>query len=218
MQAAEQQHQTEALEVELLLAGVAKRYGYDFRGYARSSLMRRIRQAVRREDVPTVSALQARVLHDPAAMARFIERIAVHTTSMFRDADVYLALRNDIIPLLRTYPFIRIWHAGCSSGEEVYSLAIMLHEAGLYDRCRLYATDFSDAVISRARRGIFRCRPSASTPSPTRRPGGGGTSPRIMRPMNVTRSSGSRCAATPFFPSTTWCRRPVQRVPPHHVP
>lgn len=155
MQAAEQQHQTEALEVELLLAGLAKRYGYDFRGYARASLMRRIRQAVRREEVPTVSALQARVLHDPAAMARFIERIAVHTTSMFRDADVYLALRDDIIPLLRTYPFIRIWHAGCSSGEEVYSLAILLQEAGLYDRCRLYATDFSDAIISRARRGIF---------------------------------------------------------------
>lgn len=152
---AAEQHQTEALEVDLLLAGMAKRYGYDFRGYSRASLMRRIRQAVRRDGLSTISALQDRVLHDPAAMARFVERIAVHTTSMFRDADVYRALRAEVIPLLRTYPFIRIWHAGCSSGEEVYSLAILLHEEGLYDRCRLYATDFSDSVIERARRGIF---------------------------------------------------------------
>ncbi len=148
-------YQTEALEVDLLLAGIATRYGYDFRGYARASLMRRVRQAVRREGVPTVSALQDRVLHDPDSMLRFIDRIAVHTTSMFRDADVYMALRREVIPLLRTYPFIRIWHAGCSSGEEVYSLAILLQEEGLYDRCRLYATDFSDSVIDRARKGIF---------------------------------------------------------------
>lgn len=150
-----EQHHTEALEIELLLAGIARRYGYDFRGYSRASLMRRIRQAVRREGMSTISALQDRILHDPPTMARFVERVAVHTTSMFRDADVYKALRRDVIPLLRTYPFIRIWHAGCSSGEEVYSMAIMLYEEGLYDRCRLYATDLSDAVIERARKGIF---------------------------------------------------------------
>jgi chemotaxis protein methyltransferase CheR len=150
-----EQHRTEALEIELLLEGIAERYGYDFRGYARASLMRRIRQAVRREGVLTVSALQDRVLHDPACMLKFVDRVAVHTTSMFRDADVYRALRRDVIPVLRTYPFIRIWHAGCSSGEEVYSLAILLQEEGLYDRCRLYATDFSDSVIERARKGIF---------------------------------------------------------------
>jgi chemotaxis protein methyltransferase CheR len=150
-----QDPQTEAIEVELLLAGVAQRYGYDFRGYSRASLMRRVRYAVRREGLSTVSALQDRLLHDPVSMARFIERVAVHTTSMFRDASVYQALRRDVIPLLRTYPFIRIWHAGCSSGEEVYSLAILLHEEGLYDRCRLYATDFSDSVVERARKGIF---------------------------------------------------------------
>lgn len=148
-------HQTEGVEAELLLTGVAARYGYDFRGYARASLMRRIRNAVRREGVPTISALQERVLHEPACMARFVERIVVHTTSMFRDPEMYQALRNDVIPLLRTYPFIRIWHAGCSSGEEVYSLAILLHEAGLYDRCRLYATDLSDTVVERARKGIY---------------------------------------------------------------
>jgi len=151
----EEEHQTETLEIELLLEGIARRYGYDFRGYSRASLTRRIRHAARRENVDTISALQDRILHDPNAMARFVEGIAVHTTSMFRDADVYRALRSEVIPLLRTYPFIRIWHAGCSSGEEVYSLAILLHEDGLYDRCRLYATDFSDSVVERARRGIF---------------------------------------------------------------
>ena len=151
----EEEHQTEALEIELLLEGIARRYGYDFRGYSRASLTRRIRHAARRENAATISALQDRILHDPNAMARFVEGIAVHTTSMFRDSDVYKALRADVIPLLRTYPFIRIWHAGCSSGEEVYSLAILLHEDGLYDRCRLYATDFSDSVVERARKGIF---------------------------------------------------------------
>jgi len=151
----EEEHQTETLEIELLLEGIARRYGYDFRGYSRASLTRRIRHAARRENADTISALQDRILHDPNAMARFVEGIAVHTTSMFRDSDVYRALRSEVIPLLRTYPFIRIWHAGCSSGEEVYSLAILLHEDGLYDRCRLYATDFSDAVVERARKGIF---------------------------------------------------------------
>ncbi|HEX2656974.1 MAG TPA: protein-glutamate O-methyltransferase CheR [Polyangia bacterium] len=150
-----ERHDTEVLEVELLLSGLAERYGYDLRGYSRASLMRRVRLAARREGASTVSALQEKVLHDPAAMVRFMERVAVHTTAMFRDADVYLALRRDVIPLLRTFPFIRIWHAGCSSGEEVYSLAILLQEEGLYDRCRLYATDFSDAVVERARSGIF---------------------------------------------------------------
>jgi chemotaxis protein methyltransferase CheR len=147
-------HETEALEFDLLLAGIVGRYGYDFREYARASLMRRVRQAVLREGLTTISALQALILHDPKAMMRFIERVAVHTTSMFRDPEVYLALRRDVIPMLRTYPFIRIWHAGCSTGEEVYSMAIMLHEAGLYDRCRLYATDLSDAIVERARKGI----------------------------------------------------------------
>ncbi len=149
------QRQLETTEIELLLEGVAKHYGYDFRHYARSSLTRRVRHALFKEGLSTVSALQDRVLHDAAAMLRFVETVSVHTTSMFRDPDVYVALRKAVIPLLRTYPFVRIWHAGCSSGEEVYSLAILLHEEGLYDRCRLYATDISARVVDRARQGIL---------------------------------------------------------------
>jgi chemotaxis protein methyltransferase CheR len=149
------ERQLESLEIELLLQGVAARYGYDFRNYARASLTRRIRHAMLKEGLLTVSALQNRVLHDPASMLRFVETISVHTTSMFRDPDVYLMLRREVIPLLRTYPFVRIWHAGCSTGEEVYSLAIVLQEEGIYDRCRLYATDISDSIVDRARQGLF---------------------------------------------------------------
>jgi chemotaxis protein methyltransferase CheR len=149
------ERQLEAIEIELLLTGVARRYGYDFRHYARSSLARRVRHVLAKEALPTVSALQDRVMHDPACMLRFVETVSVHTTAMFRDPDVYLSIRREIVPLLRTYPFVRIWHAGCSTGEEVYSLAIVLQEEGLYDRCRLYATDISDGIVERASRGVF---------------------------------------------------------------
>jgi len=147
-----------ALEIDLLLQGLFERYGYDFRNYARASLSRRIARALQLEALPTVSHLQARLLHDQQAAMRFVETLSVHTTAMFRDADVYSALRTEVIPFLRTYPFIRIWHAGCSTGEEVYSLAILLEELGVYDRCRIYATDISDAVLDRARQGVFSLR------------------------------------------------------------
>jgi chemotaxis protein methyltransferase CheR len=146
------------LEIELLLTGVAERYGYDFRNYARASLTRRIRRAMATEGAASVSALQHRLLHDGHAAMRFVAAVSVHTTSMFRDPEVYRALRSDVVPLLRTYPFVRIWHAGCSSGEEVYSLAILLEEEGIYDRCRVYATDLSDTILDRARQGVFSLR------------------------------------------------------------
>jgi chemotaxis protein methyltransferase CheR len=145
----------EALEFELLLTGVAQRYGYDFRSYTRTSLVRRIRVAMENEGVTSASALQERILRDPSCMARFVATVSVHTTAMFRDPAFYLALRDQVFPLLRSYPFVRIWHAGCATGEEVYSLAIFLQEADLYDRCRIYATDISDGLLERARRGIF---------------------------------------------------------------
>ena len=147
-----------ALEIDLLLTGVAERYGYDFRNYARASLTRRIRKALQREGLKSVSGLQNKLLHDEAAAMRFVASISVHTTAMFRDPEVYRLLREQIVPMLRTYPFVRIWHAGCSSGEEVYSLAILLEEEGLYDRCRIYATDMSDLILERARKGVFPLR------------------------------------------------------------
>jgi chemotaxis protein methyltransferase CheR len=145
----------EDLEIDLLLTAIARRYGYDFRRYAPASLRRRIRHIVRTEGAPSISSLQARILHEPGTLERFVSSLAVHTTRMFRDPPFYAALRSSVVPLLRTYPFARIWHAGCSTGEEVYSLAILLHEEGLYDRCRIYATDLSDVLLDVARRGIY---------------------------------------------------------------
>lgn len=147
-----------AIEIDLLLTGLAERYGYDFRNYARASLTRRVRRALQREETESVSSLQNKLLHDEEAAMRFVASMSVHTTAMFRDAEVYRLLREQVIPMLRTYPFVRIWHAGCSSGEEVYSLAILLEEEGLYDRCRIYATDMSDLIVESARKGVFPLR------------------------------------------------------------
>jgi chemotaxis protein methyltransferase CheR len=142
------------IEIDLLLRGIARRYGYDFRNYSPPSLKRRIYTAVETFGVRSISALIERVLHHPDELGRFLAVLSVHATGLFRDPDFFLALRRRVVPMLRTYPFVRIWHAGCSTGEEVYSLAILLQEEGLYDRCRIYATDLSDDLVERARRGI----------------------------------------------------------------
>ena len=162
----------EDIEIELLLTGVARRYGFDFRNYAPQSLRRRIHRAIENEGVQTVSQLQERVLRCPAAMGRFIESVSVHATAMFRDPDFYRTLRTDVVPMLRTYPFVRVWHAGCASGEEVYSLAILLEEEGMYDRCRLYATDISDTLLNRAASGVFPLANMKSNTSNYQRAGG----------------------------------------------
>jgi chemotaxis protein methyltransferase CheR len=145
----------ERIEIELLLEGIFQRYGFDFRDYAHSSLRRRIWKRIEAERLTTVSALQARVLHDPAALDRMLLDLSVNVTAMFRDPQFYKAFREKVVPMLRTYPFIRVWHAGCSTGEEVYSMAIILHEEGLLDRSRIYATDINEAVLRHARGGIF---------------------------------------------------------------
>jgi chemotaxis protein methyltransferase CheR len=145
----------ERTEIELLLEGVFRMYGFDFRSYAYASIRRRLWKRVTAEGLTTLSELQGKVLHDKEAMERLLLDLSVNVTSMFRDPNFYRTFREIVIPLLRTYPFVRIWHAGCSTGEEVYSTAIMLEEAGLYDRTRIYATDINDMVLQNARRGIF---------------------------------------------------------------
>src|SRR6059058_6638983 len=145
----------ERLEIELLLEGIFRHYGFDFRSYAYASIRRRLWKRIEAEGLHTISELQARVLHDAEMMERLLLDLSVNVTAMFRDPGFYLAFRQIAIPLLKTWPFIRIWHAGCSTGEEVYSMAILLEEEGLYDRCRIYATDINEAVLRRARDGIF---------------------------------------------------------------
>jgi len=145
----------EAVEVQLLLEGIYRQYGFDFRGYAPGSLKRRLWRRAYSENVETLSELQARVLHDPAVMERLLQDLSINVTSMFRDPSFYVALREKIVPLLRTYPFVRIWNAGCSTGEETYSLSILLHEQGLGDRVRIYATDINETVLETAMAGAF---------------------------------------------------------------
>jgi chemotaxis protein methyltransferase CheR len=145
----------EQIEVQLLLEAINQHYGFDFRGYALGSLKRRLWRRAYAEKVETMSALQDRVLHDPAVMERLLLDLSINVTSMFRDPSFFRTLREKVVPLLRTYPFVRIWNAGCSTGEETFSLAILLREEGLYDRTRIYATDINDAVLARARAGVF---------------------------------------------------------------
>jgi len=145
----------ERLEIELLLEAIQRCYGYDFRGYALASLRRRLWHRVYGESLETISGLQERILHDPAAMDRLLRDLSINVTEMFRDPSFHRALRTHVFPILRTYPFIRVWNAGCSTGEEIYSVAIALHEEGLLERARIYATDIDEAALQRARSGAF---------------------------------------------------------------
>jgi chemotaxis protein methyltransferase CheR len=145
----------EDIEIGLLLEGLYRAYGFDFRQYSRASIKRRILEMMRAEKVRTVSVFQDRVLHDAACLDRFLLGLSVHATAMFRDPSFYLTFRKRVVPLLRTYPTVQIWVAGCSTGEEVYSLAILLQEERIYGKCRIYATDISQAVLRKARDGIF---------------------------------------------------------------
>jgi len=152
---ATQRDDVDEIELALLLEGIYRRYGFDFREYAPASLRRRVWRRVHAEGLETVSALQAKLLHDPACMERLLLDLSINVTAMFRDPTFYVRFREKVVPLLRTYPFTRIWVAGCSTGEEVYSLAILLLEEGVYDRTRLYATDINESVLDRARSGVF---------------------------------------------------------------
>ncbi len=145
----------ERIEIELLLEGVFRHYGFDFRSYAYASVRRRLWKRIEDEGLSSVSELQALVLHDGQAMERLLLDLSINVTAMFRDPGFYREFRTLVVPLLRTYPFIRIWHAGCSTGEEVYSVAIVLEEEGLLERARIYATDINNVVLQQARAGIF---------------------------------------------------------------
>lgn len=150
-----EKHELEEIEVQLLLEGIFLHYGNDFRDYALASLKRRIWKCLREEHLHTVSAFQDKVLHDAACMQRFLNALSIDVTAMFRDPSFYRAFRQMVVPRLRALPFVRIWHAGCSTGQEVYSMAALLYEEGLYEQTRLYATDMNEAVLQKAKEGIF---------------------------------------------------------------
>ncbi|HKO51330.1 MAG TPA: protein-glutamate O-methyltransferase CheR [Polyangiaceae bacterium] len=145
----------ERLEMELLLLAIYRHHGFDFRSYAPASLHRRIRKHMDSAHVATISGLTELILHEPTALQRLLHDLSVNVTAMFRDPTFFAEFRKSVVPLLRTYPTVRIWHAGCSTGEEVYAMSILLEEEGLYDRCRIYATDMDSTVLDHARQGIF---------------------------------------------------------------
>jgi chemotaxis protein methyltransferase CheR len=145
----------ETIELGLFVSALQQRYGYDFSQYAPASLSRRVRELVRTQRSGTISALTAQLLHDAALLRPVLDGLSVPVSDMFRDPPVFQALREQVLPLLASYPRINIWQAGCAHGQEVYSLAILLEEAGLYERCQIYATDFNATALQRAQEGIY---------------------------------------------------------------
>ncbi|MDB5963823.1 MAG: protein-glutamate O-methyltransferase CheR [Polaromonas sp.] len=143
------------VELRLLMEAIYLRYSYDFRDYSGASQKRRVLHALSQFGCPTVPELQARVMQDPTLFMELLQYLTIPVSEMFRDPGFFLALRRQVVPLLATYPSIKIWIAGCSTGEEVYSLAILLREEGLLDRSLIYATDINPASLDKARQGIF---------------------------------------------------------------
>ena len=143
------------IELRMLVEAVYLKYNYDFRNYTGASQKRRVLVAMREMGCNTVSELQSRVLHDPNGFAQLLQYLTIPVTEMFRDPDYFLAVREQVAPFLKTYPSLKIWVAGCSTGEEVYSLAILLKEEGLLERSIIYATDINPKSLETARRGVY---------------------------------------------------------------
>ena len=143
------------IELRLLLDAIYLKYHYDFRGYAAASLKRRLTNAPGRFGCQTLSQLQDKVLHEPAAFPALLSLLTVPVSEMFRDPSYFRSLREKVVPLLRTYPSLKVWAAGCSTGEEVYSLAILLHEEGLLERTLIYATDINPQSLQKAAAGVY---------------------------------------------------------------
>lgn len=145
----------EAIEIRLLLDAIYARYGYDLRDYAPTSMRRRVLAALGASGLAHLGELQHRVLADPNFFASILDFLTVRVSELFRDPRFHHAFRDRVVPVLRTYPLLKIWHAGCASGEEVYTTAITLQEAGLYERTQIYATDLSHEAVEQARQGIY---------------------------------------------------------------
>lgn len=143
------------IELRLLIDAIFHKYHYDFRGYATASLKRRMATAMARFGCSTLSQLQDKLLHEPAIFPSLLDYLTVQVSEMFRDPSYYKALRDEVVPLLRTYPSLKVWVAGCSAGEEAYSLAILLREEGLLDRTLIYATDINTDALKRAESGVY---------------------------------------------------------------
>ena len=191
----------EEIEIQLLLEGIRLTYGYDFREYALKPLRRSIVAAMQAEGIPTISAYQGRVLHDATCMQRFLGMVGVSVTSMFREVELTHTLRDEVIPVLRTYPSVRIWMVGCATGEEVYSLAILLEEEGVHRHASIYATDLNEDTLAVARLGAYPLDRIRSYEEAYRRAGG-----RLALSDYYTVSGRSARFSRSLQSNVTWAR------------
>jgi len=164
----------EKTEIDALLSGIRSRYGYDFTHYSRASLRRRLDRALAQTGLDQYADLLVRLLDDEQSFDEFLKIMSITVTEMFRDPAFYCAIREQIVPVLKTYPFVKIWHAGCATGEEVYSMAILLHEEGFLDRARIYATDFNKHSLDTASNGVYSDKHMAAFAANYREAGGRG--------------------------------------------
>ncbi|WP_342433996.1 protein-glutamate O-methyltransferase CheR [Neobacillus sp. FSL H8-0543] len=148
-------NEVQEIEIKLLLEGMYQMYGYDFRSYVRGSIGRRIINRMKAERLPTITALLEKVLHEPGVLELLLNDFSIRMTEMYRDPSFFVAFRNEVVPLLRELPEIRIWHAGCATGEEVYSMAILMHEEGIMEKTKIYATDMNEKALMAAQKGAF---------------------------------------------------------------
>ncbi|MCF8307374.1 MAG: protein-glutamate O-methyltransferase CheR [Bacteroidales bacterium] len=144
-----------SIDIKLLLEAIYLKYGHDFRNYSQAHLKRRILHRLMLSNINSISEMQYKVLHEPEFMQEILTDFSINVTEMFRDPAFYLTMRKDVLPVLRTYPYIKIWHAGCSTGEEVYSMAILLEEEGLLDKTLIYATDNNETVLKVAKKAEY---------------------------------------------------------------
>ncbi|MGQ2965188.1 CheR family methyltransferase [Methylophilus sp.] len=149
------QLQDAEIEVKLLIDAIYLKYNYDFRDYSKASQKRRIEQGITALKCQTISELQSQVLHDPAVFMQLLQYLTIPVSEMFRDPSYFLSIREQVVPVLKTYPSLKIWVAGCSTGEEAYSLAILLQEEGLLERSIIYATDINPVSLEKAKKGVF---------------------------------------------------------------
>lgn len=163
---------SEQLEIELLLAGIRKRYGYDFTHYSHASLIRRLDRAREQAKVACFTELLDKLLHDEKCFDEFLKHMSITVTEMFRDPIFYKAVREQLVPVLKTFPFVKIWHAGCATGEEAYSMALLLYEEGFLDRTQIYATDFNKHSLDRASSGVYPAKHMAAYAANYRAAGG----------------------------------------------
>lgn len=151
----EVKYNDEDIETAIFIEAIKLKYGYNFSEYSRAHIKRRIQNRLAKSDCNNIMELAYRAIKDETFFREILLDFSINVTEMFRDPEFFKYLRNEIIPFLETYPQIKIWHAGCASGEEAYSMAIILKESGLYDRCQIYATDFNPCILSKAKEGIY---------------------------------------------------------------